>query len=680
MIKVGSFFGQRISLKLLLLTILFSTIITICITVLQLYIDYKNGINSINEQFDLVVESHSNSLVESIWAYDEEQISLQLKDIVSLPDILFTSIKLTNGEHYKYGEVENGNTVEKKFKLFYHSDIKDVYMGDLTVIADLSKLYSELKNKILILLLSQGLKTFFVSLFILYIFQLLITRHIQSILAYTNSLTFNKKNKSLVLNKKIFKNQHDELDTLADSINKMQKEIYNSYMEAKKTETELKEQKEFLAYQAHHDALTGLPNRALLYDRLEQFIKESKRHKNKFAVLFIDLDHFKEINDSLGHNTGDEVLKMIASRLRKVLRSEDTVVRLGGDEFTVILNELAQAQEASIVADKILEILSKQIEYKENTLYISSSIGISIYPDDGQDSQSLLQFADSAMYKAKYEGRNNYQYYSSEMTELALERVVMETSLRAGIENEEFIVYYQPQVDGVTGKLVGMEALVRWQHPTMGLVSPVKFIALAESTGLIIKLDRYIMKTAMTQICQWKKDGLDTGTLAMNLSVKQLKQEDFIDTLISLLKETGCKPQHIVLEITEGQVMTNPEEAIKQLEKISNLGVKLAVDDFGTGYSSLAYLKRLPIDKLKIDRAFVRGLPDDEEDSGISRAVIALAKSLNLKIIAEGVETQEQKDFLVENGCRNIQGYYYSKPVPANEFEKILRNGLNHQP
>jgi EAL domain-containing protein (putative c-di-GMP-specific phosphodiesterase class I) len=342
----------------------------------------------------------------------------------------------------------------------------------------------------------------------------------------------------------------------------------------------------------------------------------------------------------------------------------------------MILEELSHSQDASLVASKILESLSKAVQIEENELYISSSIGISIYPDDGLDPQSLLKFADSAMYKAKDEGRNNYQYYSSEMTELAFERIVMETAMRSGIKNEEFIVYYQPQINGLTNQLIGMEALVRWKHPTMGIVSPAKFIPLAESTGLIVELDRYVMKTAMNQVSQWYKDGLNPGILAMNLAVKQLKQNDFIDTFQSLMKETNCKSEWLELEVTEGQIMSHPEEAIEILQRVSNLGIELAVDDFGTGYSSLAYLKKLPINKLKIDQAFVRGLPEDEEDIGISRAVIALAKSLRLRVIAEGVETKEQRDFLVENGCENIQGYFYSKPIPAYEIEKILKDGF----
>nr|WP_321267925.1 EAL domain-containing protein [uncultured Sulfurimonas sp.] len=438
-------------------------------------------------------------------------------------------------------------------------------------------------------------------------------------------------------------------------------------------ENELIKQKDILYHQAHHDSLTGLPNRTLFNDRLEKAIQTAKRNKTKIALLFIDLDHFKEINDSLGHNYGDEILKSVSKKLDATIRDEDTLARLGGDEFTIILEELSHTQDASKIANKILDSLSQAFIVANHTLYVSCSIGISIYPDDGLSALNLLKFADSAMYKAKDEGRNNYQYYNSSMTELAFERVVMETSLRMALKNEEFVVFYQPQINGATDKLIGMEALVRWQHPTMGLVSPIKFISLAESTGLIVELDRYVMKTAMTQVANWYKSGLNPGILAINLTIQQLKQDDFVYVLQNLIKETGCKAEWLELEVTENQIMTNPDEAIKILEQISDMGIELAIDDFGTGYSSLAYLKRLPIDKLKIDQAFIRNLPDDEEDSAIAKAIIALGQSLYLKVIAEGVETKAQKDFLIENECENIQGYFYSKALPTKEIEVLLK-------
>lgn len=443
----------------------------------------------------------------------------------------------------------------------------------------------------------------------------------------------------------------------------------------KEAEEKLYEQKNILHYQAHHDELTQLPNRTFFNERLEQAIEKAKRNKTLIALFYIDLDHFKQINDSLGHEVGDIVLKITAERLKNKIRKEDTLSRLGGDEFTLIIEELNIAKDVSLLAQKIIEDLEKPIYIDTHTLYISSSIGISIYPDDDTDAKNLLKYADSAMYKAKEEGRNNFQFYSSEMTELAFEHVAMEASLRQALQNEEFVVYYQPQMDGRTDRLVGMEALVRWNHPTLGLVQPYKFIPIAEKNGLIVQIDQWVMKSAMTQFVAWYKDGLNPGVLAMNLAVKQLQKKDFIDTMSNLLKSTQCKPEWIELEVTESQIMTNPQEAIKILKQISEMGIELAVDDFGTGYSSLSYLKRLPIDKLKIDRTFIQDLPDDEEDVGITKSVIALSKSLNLKVIAEGVETDEQKNFLVENGCQNIQGYLYSKPITANEMkERFLKN------
>jgi diguanylate cyclase (GGDEF)-like protein/PAS domain S-box-containing protein len=458
------------------------------------------------------------------------------------------------------------------------------------------------------------------------------------------------------------------------TISKM--EVIRNITDKKLAEKYLLQQKEELKYQAHHDYLTGLPNRVYFHDRLEQAIDKAKRDNSILALLFIDLDHFKEINDSLGHKAGDEVLKIVTNTLQDTIRKEDTIARLGGDEFIIIMEGLSQAQDASVLAQKLLEKLAHPIIVESNELYISSSIGISLYPNDGLSAVDLLKYADAAMYKAKDEGRNNFQYYSAEMTELAFERVVMEASLRDSLKNNNFIVYYQPQVDGKTDKIIGMEALIRWNNQTMGIVSPDKFITLAESTGLIVDLDRFVMKSAMTQLASWYKQGLNPGVLAMNLAVKQLKKQDFITILKELIDESKCKPQWIELEVTEGQIMSNPEEAIEILTKISNLGIELAVDDFGTGYSSLAYLKKLPIDKLKIDQTFIKDLPDDDEDVAITKAVIALAKSLKLNIIAEGVEKKEQRDFIVENGCQNIQGYFYSRPVPADEMEYLLINGL----
>ena len=438
----------------------------------------------------------------------------------------------------------------------------------------------------------------------------------------------------------------------------------------------LKKEKNKFQTLSKYDVLTKLPNRLLFQERLEKSIAKASKQNKKFALLFIDIDNFKDINDTYGHNDGDELLYSVGDRINKLLPKENTLARLGGDEYVVITEYIKNPIDVSITANKIIELFKEPLKINFKEHLISVSIGVSIFPNDSKDLTELLKYSDIAMYKAKETGKNNVQFYLSSMSEEIIERVTIEKELREAIKNEEFIVYYQAQGNGHIDKLIGMEALVRWQHPTMGLVSPDKFIPLAETTGLIVELDRLVMKTAMTQVAQWYKDGLKPGVLAMNLAVKQLYKRDFIEMFQSLMKETQCKAEWIELEVTEGQIMTNPEEAIKILTQISDIGIELAIDDFGTGYSSLAYLKRLPIHKLKIDQAFVRDLPDHEEDTGIAKAVIALSKSLKLRVIAEGVETKEQRDFLVENGCENIQGYFYSKPVPANEFENILRDGF----
>ncbi|RLA73246.1 MAG: PAS domain S-box protein [Epsilonproteobacteria bacterium] len=434
----------------------------------------------------------------------------------------------------------------------------------------------------------------------------------------------------------------------------------------------LRKQKDVLTHQAHHDYLTGLPNRVLFHERLFQAVKKTARRQDAFALFFIDLDRFKQINDSLGHKVGDEVLQITADRLNSIIRKEDTLARLGGDEFTILMGKLNEPQDASRMAQKILDILAKPIHIADHILYISSSIGISLYPEDDTDAHNLLKYADTAMYKAKDAGKNNFQFYSAEMTAVALERIVMEASLRQALEKEEFVLFYQAKFNGENGQLTGIEALVRWQHPSRGLISPDQFIAIAEETGLIIPLDRWVMKTAMRQVVRWYDMGFNPETLALNITMKQLHQKDFLLYLDTMLQESGLKSKWLEFEITEGQIMVDSDKVITILQQISDRGIELSIDDFGTGYSSLSYLKYFPIDKLKIDQSFIENLPDDEDDAGIARAVIALAKSLNLKVIAEGVENEAQKKFLIENGCQNMQGYLYGKPMPSKEMETIL--------
>ncbi len=449
-------------------------------------------------------------------------------------------------------------------------------------------------------------------------------------------------------------------------------QLTNDINERIEAETEVKKQKTILHYQANHDPLTGLPNRTLFSVRLKQGIKKAIKQQKGLALFFIDLDKFKEINDSLGHDVGDRVLKIVADILENSIRKEDTLARLAGDEFTIIMEDLIYTKDATNLGHDILNIFSEPIHVDDHVLYITCSVGISLYPKDADNEKDLLKYADTAMYRAKESGRNNFQFYRSEMTELALEQMSMKTSLRQAIDNEEFLIHYQPQVNLSTNKLVGIEALIRWQHPTKGLLTPKKFIALAEETGLILEIDQWVMQTTMKQVLKWHNDGLDPGVLALNISMQQLESTNFIYDIQNNMKTYDFKPEWLELEITEGHMMKNAMEIINKLKQVSNLGINISIDDFGTGYSSLSLLKRLPINRLKIDKSFIEDIPEDEEDIAIVNSIIALAKSLNLDLIAEGIETLEQANFLMSKNCMCVQGHYYYHPLSADELQTIL--------
>jgi diguanylate cyclase (GGDEF)-like protein len=426
-----------------------------------------------------------------------------------------------------------------------------------------------------------------------------------------------------------------------------------------------------LEHQAYHDSLTGLPNRALLLDRIDQAIRHAKRNKSLLAVLFLDLDNFKQINDSFGHSVGDTVLIAISGRLKNTLRDMDTIARLGGDEFTILLSEFDKEEEINEITAKLFDTLRKPLVIKGGELFVTTSIGISVFPNDGKTPEILLRNADAAMYRAKEKGRNGFEFYTEDMTERALEKVHMITNLNRALEQNEFEVYYQPQYDIQRKQLIGLEALIRWHHPELGLICPDEFLYAAEESGLIVSLDRWLMSQAMQQMKSWNEDGVALGRLSLNLTMQQIDQPDFLEFLMEQMKLNDCDGKSLRFEITEGQLMKNPERTIELLNRITTLGIKISVDDFGTGHSSLAYLKKLPVDALKIDKEFIQGIPDDEDDVSIVKSIIALAKSMRLDVVAEGVETDDQLNFLNKEGCSLIQGYLFSHPKPAIEIPEL---------
>ena len=427
-----------------------------------------------------------------------------------------------------------------------------------------------------------------------------------------------------------------------------------------------------LKHLAHHDTLTNLPNRLLLDARMEHAIKHARRNQGQLAVLFLDLDNFKHINDSLGHATGDRVLQHVTRRLLSITREDDTIARLGGDEFVLLMEEIRDTTDVICLAQKILDKINERFEINGQSIFIGCSIGISLYPQDGDRGETLLRNADAAMYRTKDEGRNSYNFYAEEMTASAYDRITLVGSLGRAIEKDELAVYYQPQKSLTNGRYVGLEALVRWNHPELGVLPPARFLPVAEASGLIVPLGNWVLRNACRQMVTWQRNGLPIDTISVNLAGKQIRRDDLVVNIARILEETGCRPEWLELEVTEGFIMSETHASIDALRGLRDMGIQLAIDDFGTGYSSLSYLKKLPINRLKIDRSFVRDLAEDNDDAAIVKAIISLGKSLQLAIIAEGVETVFQENFLRELGCEMGQGYLYSPPIPTGQIESLV--------
>jgi diguanylate cyclase (GGDEF)-like protein len=442
---------------------------------------------------------------------------------------------------------------------------------------------------------------------------------------------------------------------------------------------ERKRSEETIRHQAYHDALTKLPNRMLFKDRMTQALLHAHRDKQMLAMLFLDLDRFKIINDTLGHAVGDKLLQSVADRLRKCLREGDTVARLGGDEFMLLLSGIHHVEDAAKIAEKILSAIRPPFQIDSHELYINTSIGISLYPYDGEDAETLVKNADIALYRAKERGRDNYQFYASAMNAKAIETLELENKLRRALERNEFVLHYQPQIDMYMGKIIGMEALVRWQRPDGKLVPPLDFIALAEDTGMIVPLGEWVLRNACAQTRLWQTADFPPLRVAVNLSGRQF-QQNLVQTIEKVLKKTGLDPQFLELELTETAIMKNDKVAIETLNELKSMGIQICIDDFGTGYSSLSYLKRFPIDTLKIDQTFIRDSMLDADHAAIVTAIIQMAHSLKLKVVAEGVETKEQFAFLRRHNCDKMQGSLFSEPLSGEAFTKLINEFQEFKP
>jgi diguanylate cyclase (GGDEF)-like protein len=428
-----------------------------------------------------------------------------------------------------------------------------------------------------------------------------------------------------------------------------------------------------LDYLAHSDSVTGLPNRHAFNARLAFALSKVDQFGGMVGLLFLDLDNFKAVNDTLGHQNGDRLLKLVAQRLVNILRTTDTICRIGGDEFAVILESATSSRESESVAAKLLAALNEPFQVDNIDLHVTASLGLSIYPIDTTDLQALTRNADTAMYQAKNSGKNAFERFHPDMEQRAKKRVQLENSMRRAMERNELRVFFQPQISIATRRIVAVEALLRWEHPELGLIQPVEFIPIAEESGLIVPLGKWVLEAACQQAARWAAEGMRELHMAVNLSVRQMREETMVDDILSILRETGVSPEQLELEITETVLMENIDDNVRLLTRLKAAGVRIAVDDFGTGYSSMAYLKRFPIDQLKIDRAFITGLPGDAEDRAITTAIIAMAHSLGVVVVAEGVETAAQLAFLDENGCDRVQGYFLGAPLPGPHITALLR-------
>ena len=442
--------------------------------------------------------------------------------------------------------------------------------------------------------------------------------------------------------------------------------------------TDRKVAEERVQFLAYYDALTGLPNRTLLQDRLTKALASARRRKDKVALLFLDLDGFKTVNDSLGHSVGDLLLQVVSERLKKIAREQDTVARVGGDEFLIVLTAVKEPADAAVTAERIMNAMTAAFVIEGRSISISCSIGISIFPEHGRDGEILIKNADAAMYCAKESGRNIFRFYTKDMNAQAVERLTLENGLRLALDKKELFLVYQPQMEIATGRIIGLEALLRWQHPELGLVPPDKFIRIAENSGLIMPIGEWVLRTACSQTRKWQDEGLPAVSVAVNVSAVQFRQEGFCELIRRVLHETGLAPQYLELELTEGLLLSNADTMFSVLEDLRAMGLKLAIDDFGTGYSSLSYLKQFPVGRLKIDRSFIRDIATNPDDAAITTAIISMAKSLSLKVIAEGVEDEAQMSFLRAHQCDEIQGYYFSKPLAVDKVADKLRGDHPH--
>jgi diguanylate cyclase (GGDEF)-like protein/PAS domain S-box-containing protein len=776
--------------RLIVAMILFSAAITLVMTAIQLYQEYRRALQGVEVQFQQIGEVHLPSLSQSLWATNDKEIGLQLEGMLRVPNIVYAAVHESSRLHAQAGQRAAAHTIERRYSMKYEHLGQPREIGTLTVVATLDAIYAQLMRDAITILLSNALQTFLVALFIFVLFHRLITRHLATVADHLRSADPAAPAVPLAL-RRAPTSIPDELDLLVASANGMQEKTHAALNALRDSEarvrllldstseaiygtdtqgictfanpacvrmlgyagedelignrvhdlihhshadgrpypiedcavrvaslagqachrndevhwradgtsfpveywshpmyregelvgsvvafvdiSEHKQTEAELHRLAYFDSLTGLPNRILFNERLHQGLTDARRRNRLVALMLLDLDRFKVVNDTMGHEAGDSLLREIAARLQRSTREGDTVSRLGGDEFALVFADVGEIQHVAQLAQKVLSQFAAPVAIDGREVFTSASIGIALYPADTEDADSLLKFADSAMYHAKESGRNNYQFYSHEMTASVQARLRMETGLRHALDNHEFFLHYQPQVDARSDRITGVEALLRWRDPAGNPIAPGQFIPLAEDTGLIVPIGKWVLETACAQLKRWRDAGHVELTLSVNVASRQFRDPMFTDTVSQAIAASGIPPQMLELEITESILLEHSDDTLCTLNELKRIGVALAIDDFGTGYSSLSYLKRFPIDRVKIDQSFVRDLASDSDDLAIVRAIIALARALRLAVIAEGVETGAQLALLRHEECHDYQGYFFARPMDADSVSAKLR-------
>lgn len=791
--------GSPLSFRLLAYILLFSSVFTLLASGIQIYSDFRKGVSAIEERMSVVETSYSSSLSRSLWALDQKLLEIQMDGILSLPDIVQLRLQIAPNSEIVMGAVpRNVATREHTFALVHEGE-ETFKLGQMTITASLDQIYANMKQAVVIILTTQFLKTFFISILIVWIFQYFVTRHLSAMANYARGFSLSNLNEPLSLDRPNTElNRIDELSQVTEAINQMRERLQQDLQKQSLDAAEIhklskaiqqspssvlicdrqwriefvnhkftqltgydaesmigkhpgmltddpflqrenrqlwqaiqlqvqrvgvwqgesnsirkngerfweqlivtpikdsdgqvtnylilgedisirKRYEQQLLRQANYDVLTGLPNRMLALDRLKLALAQAQRENTLVGVMFLDLDNFKHINDTMGHDAGDNLLVEAARRISSSLRGTSTVARLGGDEFLVVLPGLQGADSTTQVAERILHTFSTPFNLNNQEVFVSTSIGIAIYPTDSDNSGTLLQNADAAMYQAKSKGKSAYERFSPEMKEVSHERLQIESRMRRALELNEFELYFQPIVETSSGKLSGAEALLRWNNPSMGMVMPDKFIPLAEETGLIIPIGEWVLDQACRSAVRWEETTGSKLGISVNVSPRQFRDPGFVDAVLRAIRTSGLTPQQLELEITERLILDNTIETSDILSRLDKEGVRLSVDDFGTGYSALSYLKSYPFDTLKIDKSFVQDVNSKQEDASLVRAIINMAHSLGLKVIAEGVEDEAQTHFLTKERCDYSQGYYYSRPIPELEYEDWLRTSQRAQ-